>query len=299
MAEKSYLNQSRHGGEAAEVHAEPVSPPSAWAGTQGLPEARLIPIERIRPDPAQPRTRFDEERLAELRSSIKRNGILQPLTVQYVGDGDYFRIISGERRFRAARMAGLRALPCIVRSPDRTEKLAQQLIENLQREDLSPIDKARGLMQLKVALGPTTRWKAVEDVTGISERRRQHYLALLELPEIMQRELVSIGAGVARNQVTEKHARALLLLNQQPEAQQQLFERIKSGRDRISGEQALKIARNLRSKTGIKHKKISFTYTTTTDLIKQLEAKLDELKAGRETPNPGSGSPVIYPVQSN
>jgi ParB family chromosome partitioning protein len=178
MAKKTFLDRAQHSiAEGQSLLAE--EPATAtemtkaeYEGTSRLKEARNIPIDKIRPDPNQPRTTFDAGALAELAGSIRENGILQPITVEYVAEEDYFKIITGERRFRAAQQAGLTHIPCIVRTVEPQKRLVHQLIENIQREDLSPIDKARGLLELKAALGKNAQWKVVEKITGISERRR-------------------------------------------------------------------------------------------------------------------------------
>ena len=211
-----------------------------------LKEARSIPIDKIKPDPNQPRKAISTETtesFSELVSSIQEHGILQPITVEYIEKRDYFKIIYGERRYRAARQANLTALPCIVRSVDKEDRLAQQLIENIHREDLNPVDKARGLIEFKVLLGK--EWKEVEQKMGLSRRRRQQFTALLNLPENIQKEIVALGRRPAKNQVTEKHARALLKLNKYPNKQLELFKKIKNNKKPIAGDEAIELAKEL------------------------------------------------------
>ena len=117
--------------------------------TSPLRGARLISIERIKPDPDQPRKTFDETKLESLAESIKEIGeIIDPLTVAYDESGNVFRIISGERRYRAATILGLERLPCIVREVDPKKTLLFQLIANLQREDISPLEESAGIRSL-------------------------------------------------------------------------------------------------------------------------------------------------------
>ena len=117
--------------------------------TSPLKGARLISIERIEPDADQPRKTFDKGRLESLVESIKEaGGIIDPLTVSYDQSENVFRIISGERRFRAATMAGLEKLPCIIKAVDKKKTLLLQLITNLQREDMTPLEESAGIRSL-------------------------------------------------------------------------------------------------------------------------------------------------------
>src|SRR6185295_6118043 len=106
-----------------------------------------LPISEIGPNPFQPRTRFADESLQELADSIKSSGVLQPVLVRKIGPGDY-QLVAGERRMRAAHLAGLVRVPAIVRELDDRSTMEIALIENIQREDLSPIDEARAYQQL-------------------------------------------------------------------------------------------------------------------------------------------------------
>jgi len=291
MAKKTFLNRAEQsiaeGGQ--NLLTEELVPPSEmtraeYEGTTRLKEARSIPIDKIKPDPNQPRTQYDAESLNELADSIREHGVIQPITVEYVATDDYFKIITGERRYRASLRAELTEMPCIVRSMDTKVRLAHQLIENIQREDLNPIDKARGLLELRATLGPNAQWKEVEKITGISERRRQQFLALLDLPKDIQTKIVALGKRPANNAITEKHARALLRLGKYEDKQRELLKKITSSKIPITGDDALKIAKDMvggNGKTSNKQK-IIFFYSTNNDLIKQLEAKLKELKTKKK-----------------
>ena len=117
--------------------------------TSPLRGARLINIERIKPDPNQPRKTFTKEKLESLAGSIRELGeIIDPLTVEYVEKEDFFRIISGERRYRAARIVGLERLPCIIKEVDEKRRLLFQLIANLQRENITPLEESVGIRSL-------------------------------------------------------------------------------------------------------------------------------------------------------
>jgi len=249
-------------------------------GTKRLRNAKIIPIERIKPDPDQPRKSIDQVRLQELASSIKEHGVLQPISVEFVEDAKsgFYKIISGERRYQASLSIGLAEMPCIVQSDiNASKRYAQQLIENLQREDLSPIDKASALLEYKERLGPESTWADVEKTVSISERRRQQFMALLNLPESLQKEIVATGRRPAQNQITEKHARALLLLNPFPEKQLDLFNLIKDSKESITGDEAIAKAKEIKGKKALHHFAVS--YKNERELLEKLQEKVKELKA--------------------
>ncbi len=244
-----------------------------------LKNAREIPLDKIQPDPNQPRSQFDQDALEELAQSIRKHGVRQPIEVEYNPAEDYFQIVSGERRYRASQLAGLDHIPCVIQEVADKDRLAIQLVENIQREDLSPIDKARGLLEYKKSLGKGAQWKHVEEITGISERRRQQFLALLDLPEDIQNEIVSLGNDrTTKNVITEGHARALLKLKKYPDKQKELFEQIKNGTKPLTSKEAMTAAREMIEPAKKPVEKITFAYTSIPDLITQLEKKLAELQ---------------------
>ena len=162
-----------------------------------------LPIGQIEPDRGQPRTKFDETALAELENSIREHGVLQPLLVRPMSDGSY-RIVAGERRWRAARRAGLTEVPVIIRSLTDAEAAAIALIENLQREDLNAIEEATGIQRL-IEEFDFTQEQAAEKLSK-SRPAIANALRLLALPgDVMK--LVSDG------QLSAGHARTLLGLN--------------------------------------------------------------------------------------
>ncbi len=173
-----------------------------------------LPIGQIEPDRGQPRTKFDEEALSELENSIREHGVLQPLLVRPMSDGTY-RIVAGERRWRAARRAGLTEVPVIIRSLTDGEAAAIALIENLQREDLNAIEEAVGIKRLIEEFDFTQEQAA--DKLSKSRPAIANSLRLLALPNDVMK-LVSDG------QLSAGHARALLGLNDKeqigPTAQQ-------------------------------------------------------------------------------
>lgn len=163
------------------------------------PGVTEIPIDMIRPNALQPRAGFGGEPLAELEASIREQGILQPVLVRRVGDG--YELVAGERRWRAARAAGLRAVPAIVRQLDDRGALEAALVENLQREDLNAIERAKAYRRLVSDFGLSQ--DAVARRVGRSQPSVANTLRLLALPQEVQS---SIEAG----RITEGHARALL-----------------------------------------------------------------------------------------
>ncbi len=160
----------------------------------------FVEIERLRANPEQPRKDFDEEKLEELASSIKEHGVLQAITVEDSGDG-FFYIITGERRSRAAKIAGLTKIPAQFRHYDDKNKLEVALIENIQRADLNAVEEARAYQRLLQISGLSQEQIAVR--VGKSRTAIANALRLLKLPSDMQDALVSGG-------ISAGHARALL-----------------------------------------------------------------------------------------
>ena len=169
-----------------------------------------ISLSDIDPNPDQPRRVFDKEALETLAESIRQSGLLQPLLV--TPEGSRYRIVAGERRFRAARMAGLDTVPCIVREMSGQERREAALIENLQREDLNPIEEAAGIRDLMESCGYTQELAAKR--VGRSRPAVANLLRLLTLPETIQ-EMVKDGrlsAGHARVLAGVEGERAQLAL---------------------------------------------------------------------------------------
>lgn len=168
---------------------------------------QYIPLGRIRPNPQQPRRSFDEEGLAELAASIRSCGILQPLTVRRAGDGS--ELVAGERRLRAARIAGLREVPCLVAQVGEEDSALLALMENLQRRDLDCWEEAQAIARLISRYGLSQEEAARR--LGRAQPTVANKLRLLRLPE-------DVRALLRENGLTERHARALLRL-QDPEVQ--------------------------------------------------------------------------------
>ncbi len=206
---------------------------------------QFIALDRIVEDPDQPRKAIEEEALAGLADSIKQHGVLNPITVAPLENVDGFRIVTGERRWRAAQKAGLYEMPCIVRraaAQDEAEKATEQLVENLQREELAPLDKARAISVLKERIGSTN--KEVAQRLGISERSVGYLLDLLDLPESIGERIVSSPNRPADGNLTEKHGRFLKQLNDDPELQAKLADKVAA--DKLSSDETAKYARALR-----------------------------------------------------
>lgn len=167
-----------------------------------------IPVDRIRPNPQQPRSRFDQEALEELAASIRRHGVLQPLLVSEVPP-DRYLLITGERRWRAARLAGLKSVPAVIRERiEGEQQLELALVENLQRRDLTPLEESRAFEQLRVGLGLSQQ--EIADRVGMDRSTVANSLRLLKLPPEAQ-ELVE------RGELSAGHGRALLAFNSDAE----------------------------------------------------------------------------------
>jgi len=173
-----------------------------------------IPVEKVHPNPAQPRQVFDDDALDELAGSIKEVGLLQPIVVRESGDG--YELIMGERRLRAHQRAGLTSIPAIIRATDETHLLRDALLENLQRVQLNPLEEAAAYQQLIDDFECTQ-----EQVASQVHKSRPHVtntLRLLRLPVAIQRR-------VAAEVLSAGHARALLSLDD-PAAQERLADRV-------------------------------------------------------------------------
>jgi ParB family chromosome partitioning protein len=179
----------------------------APATPAGAPNA--LPVARLRPGKYQPRTRMNSEALAELADSIKAQGVMQPILVRPVGGGDY-EIIAGERRFRAAQMAGLDEVPVLVKDVPNEAALAMALIENIQREDLNPLEEAQGVARLIREFDFTHEQAA--SAIGRSRSATSNLLRLLNLAAPVQEML-------ANGQLDMGHARALLAVDGAAQAQ--------------------------------------------------------------------------------
>ena len=162
---------------------------------------RLLPLQRVEPNPDQPRRDFNEEELQALADSIATHGMLQPLTVREISGSEYYQIIAGERRWRAARLAGLTEVPALVVEADDRKAMELALIENLQRQDLNPVEEALGYQSLLSDYG-LTQEEAAQRV-GKSRPAVANALRLLNLDE-------DLLALVRSGKLSPGHARAVL-----------------------------------------------------------------------------------------
>lgn len=184
----------------------------------------LIEVEKIKPNPMQPRKEFDEKKLGELAESIKQYGILQPLIVvrkEYEvesGTNVEYELIAGERRLMASKKAGLKQVPVIIHDePAEQVKLELALIENIQREDLNPVERAKAFRQLIGAFH--LKHHEVGSKIGKSREFVTNTLRILSLPEEIQ-------DGLCKGLITEGHTRPLLMLSEQPDHQNLLYKEI-------------------------------------------------------------------------
>ena len=202
----------------ARTSPAPAAPPPAAAAPAPAPSAapapapvapppgpRILAVGEIQPNPFQPRLEFEPEALAELESSIREYGVLQPLVVRKVGEG--FQLVAGERRLRASRNIGLEGVPVVVREVTDSQMLALALVENLQRADLNPIETAKAYRDLLATPGLTQ--EEVAKVVGKSRVSVANTLRLLDLP-------LDIQDHVSRGTLSAGHGRALLMAKDEP-----------------------------------------------------------------------------------
>jgi len=188
-------------------------------GVSELVEAKLIQLDRIEADPDQPRTDFDPDGLDELAGSIRADGILQPIAVRYDAERDIYVIIHGERRWRAARIAGLDVVPAVVRDIPEDRRLVHQLVENILREDLNALDRAAALRALKARMDDAP-WEQVAEAVGIRRSRLYQLLGTEKLADPLQEAL-------RRGLVSEKQTRSIQRLPQ--DVQTELGRKVLSG----------------------------------------------------------------------
>lgn len=193
------------GTDSAQVSGPGIS--SGTAGTAGPASINEIPVSKISANPYQPRSNFDEQALAELTESIRQLGIIQPITVRKIGMS--YQIISGERRFKAARAAGLETIPAYVKETDDKGMLEMAIVENIQREDLDAIEIALSFQRLIDECSLTQ--DSMADKVGKKRATVANYLRLLKLP-------AEIQVCIRDRRISMGHAKAILSLND-PETQ--------------------------------------------------------------------------------
>lgn len=216
----------------------------------------LCPVSKISVNKNQPRSSFDEQTIDELASSIQANGILQPLIVK--PDGDGFQLIAGERRLRAAKKIGLKEVPVIVKDVDEKNQLFLSLIENLQREDINPIDEAEGYKKLIEDYG-LNQFDVAKRI-GKDRATVANAIRLLKLPD-------EIKSAIKKNMISPGHARAILSLTS-VEEQLKLFHKVLN--EKLTVRAAENYVKNKHSKTK--------TSTLSKELNLQLASIEDELR---------------------
>jgi len=243
--------------------------PSAPAKSEAAPVTNAaglahIPIEQIAPNPYQPRKTFNEASIEELARSVREHGIVQPLVVTRVGDNRY-RLIAGERRFRAAQKAGLQSVPAVIKEMlTEGDTLQIALIENIQREDLNPMEEAFAYHQLHEEFGLTQ--EEISKRVGKERSTVANFLRLVKLPDSVKKLLAS-------GQLSMGHARALLAIDS-PKKQEQLAERVVKKNLNVRQTEMLASEKAPRPPKGEKPKDV-FTVDAEEKLQRALRAKVE------------------------
>lgn len=209
--------------------------------TQGAGSINNVALDKIRPNPNQPRREFDPQALQELSDSIGEIGLVTPITLRDMGDGSYV-IIAGERRWRASQMAGLVSVPAYIRTVDDENMMEMALVENIQREDLNPMEIALAYQHLLEQYEMTQ--ERLSERVGKSRSAVTNYLRLLKLP-------ANIQIALEAKELDMGHARALLALND-PQLQNQVFWQIKQ--EGLSVRRVEEIVKSLLDGEGVKTK---------------------------------------------
>lgn len=234
----------------------------------------FVPVDHIRKNPHQPRKEFDEERLDELADSIKEHGLIQPITVRYIGE-KRFELISGERRLRAAKLAGLKEIPAFIREADDEQSMAFALIENIQREELNPLEVALGYKRLLEEFDYTQA--EVAKRVGKNRTTVTNMLRLLNLPDFIQSALKS-------NLISMGHARALITIEDEDVQKKILNKVIDNG---LSVRQIEEAVRDVSQPSSSKKKKSSSSKKEELDpFYKEISARLRRTFSTKVNINP-------------
>jgi ParB family transcriptional regulator, chromosome partitioning protein len=261
----SALLSDNEGGETVTRNAQTSSP-----GAMGT--VSEIPLDQIETNPYQPRTTFDLVALEELSNSIKVQGIIQPITVRRMG-GNRFQLISGERRYQASKMAGLLEIPAYVRLADDEQMLEMALIENIQRQDLNPMEIAMAYQRMVEEL--KLKHEELGDKVGKNRATVNNYLRLLKLPPEIQ-------VGLRDGKISMGHARALITVDR-PEEQINLYRSILT--DDLSVRKIETLVRELseRKPVGITSPGTKGSLPSKNIHLNDLERKLEEKFGNRVT----------------
>lgn len=176
-----------------------------------------IAVEDLHPNPEQPRQHFDETALSQLASSLKQYGVIQPLVASPLGKGEGYSIVAGERRWRAAQLAGLKKVPVVVRTSKELERLEIAIVENVQRVNLSPLEQAVSIERLHQQFSLT--YEAIAERLGKAPSTVNNIVRLLQLPE-------EARTALHERKISEGHARSILALKDNPEKQLELLQQI-------------------------------------------------------------------------
>ena len=245
-----------------------------WKQRQSEGELLWLPVEEIRPNPGQPRRSFEQADLEELADSIRKYGVLQPLTVRRRRGG--YELIAGERRLRSAKMAGLRQVPCILAEANAEESSVLALVENLQRRELHFLEEAEGISRLVRVYG--MRQEEAASRLGKSPSAVANKLRLMRLPEDVLETIVSAG-------LTERHARALLRLNTPQEQRQALGKIVELGMNVAAAEAFVDVVLDGSPCPAVKEKAVSrgqksFVMKDLRLFYNTLDRSLDMLRQG-------------------
>jgi len=227
---------------------------------------QLLDLDRIIAAERQPRKTFYEDSLKELAQSIKERGVLEPIVVR--PRGDKYEIVMGERRYRACVMAGLREIPAIIKELSDEDAKSDALLENFQREDLNPIEKAKAIRDMLAFMSADTLRRTL----GVSESAVRRFLELLELPEQIQQELISKG----ENALTESHARLLRSLNGDLGMQLRIVDKIKA--EKLSLDDTAKLIKAIREAPDKKEAFLRVPLNVTEEILRHTRRQMERKK---------------------
>jgi len=248
--------------EKLEVDNFPISSPSTAPSTLPASGMTEIPLEEIEVNPFQPRSHFDQEAILELAESIQVHGIIQPITVRRLADHQY-QLISGERRFQASKLAGLKTIPVYLRSANDQQMLEMALIENIQRENLNAIEIALSYQRLMSECN--LKQEELGERVGKNRTTVTNYLRLLKLPPDIQ-------IAVRDNKLSMGHARAIINVEK---AEEQLYIFQKAIRDDLSVRKVEELVRELaEKKSSSKQESSPASDVPATKEIAQLQSRL-------------------------
>jgi ParB family chromosome partitioning protein len=241
--------------------------------SSGCKEATVdtVALDLIVANPNQPRKSFDPAALEELATSIRERGVLEPIVIR-PKDGRY-EVVAGERRFRASKLAGLTEIPAVIRELSDEEALAEALLENFQREDLTTMEKARAIQGLLTFMNAEKCARSL----GCSTSTLRRYLELLELPDRIQEELSLPPAKQQISGFTEGHARALRAVSDDYGTQIRLVDKIK--KERLSVEQAERLIEALRKAPERKEAFLRIPLDATEEIMKRSGQRLEKRRA--------------------